>query len=103
LKSYNNADDGNPLDENQTSDEAIAQDLDEIEAAAYIKMRQELDSLNKANETFHRSHATIESGILFAEVGIRRHEALANDFQVCKIMLRAAACSRADSKAGPTR
>jgi hypothetical protein len=86
LTSFENTDDDHPLDENHVSDEAIAQDLDEIEAAAYIKMRSELDSLNKANETYHKSHATIESGILFTEVGIRRHEALANEFQVCKML-----------------
>jgi hypothetical protein len=83
-KSDDNTDDDQPLDENHTSEEAIAQDLDEIEAAAYMKMRQELNSLNKANEAFHKSCATLESGILFTEVAIRRHEALANDFQVCK-------------------
>jgi hypothetical protein len=87
VTSYEKTDDDHPLDENHVSDEAIAQDLDEIEAAAYIKMRAELDSLNKANETYHKSHATIESGILFTEVGIRRHEALASDFQVSKIMM----------------
>lgn len=85
VKPYENTDDDSPLDENHISDEAMAQDLDEIEAAAYIKMREELDSLNKANEAYHKSHASIESGILFTEVGIRRYEASANDFQVCKL------------------
>jgi hypothetical protein len=92
VTSYENADDERPLDETHVSDEAIAQDLDEIEAAAYIKMRAELDSLNKANEVYHKSHATIESGILFTEVGIRRHEALASDFQVRKMWLDCKAC-----------
>jgi hypothetical protein len=82
VTSYEHEDDNQPLDENQVSDAAIAQDLDEIEAAAYIKMREELGSLNKANETYHKNHATLESAILFAEVGIRRNEASANDFQV---------------------
>ena len=85
VASYGQVDDNQPLDENQVSDEAIAQDLDEVEAAAYIKMREELDSLNKANDTYHKSHAAIESAILFAEVGIRRNEASANDFQVHKL------------------
>jgi hypothetical protein len=80
--SYEHAEDNQPLDEDILSDEAIAQDLDEIEAAAYIKMREELDSLNRANAEYHKNHASIESGILFTEVGIRRQEALANDFQV---------------------
>jgi cell division protein FtsB len=84
-KLHENTDDDSPLDENHISDEAMTQDLDEIEAAAYIKMREELDALNKANETYHKSHATMESGILFTEVGIRRYEASANDFQVCKL------------------
>ena len=82
VASYGHSNDSQPLDESTFSDDAIAQDLDEIEAAAYIKMRAELDGLNKANDSYHRSHATIESGILFTEVGIRRNEALANDFQV---------------------
>ncbi len=82
VTSYGHVDDNQPLDEDQISDQAVAQDLDEIEAAAYIKMREELDSLNRANDSYHKSHAAIESAILFAEVGIRRNEASANAFQV---------------------
>ena len=87
VASYGHSNDSQPLDESTFSDDAIAQDLDEIEAAAYIKMRAELDGLNKANDSYHRSHATIESGILFTEVGIRRYEALANDFQVRELYI----------------
>ena len=105
MASYGQSNDSQPLDENAFSEDAIAQDLDEIEAAAYIQMRAELNGLNDANNSYHRSHATIESGILFTEVGIRRYEALANDFQVRKLhILRAEmafVCFHVDRYVGP--
>jgi len=50
VASYGHSNDSQPLDESTFSDDAIAQDLDEIEAAAYIKMRAELRWTEQAND-----------------------------------------------------